>query len=141
MKRIIGIGVSLLLLSSCIQEVQPVPEGSGSSSTGKAEALLELSLAVDTLESKAVISAASLPTGSKVGVHLVDATSTGLYNGHDYSNVLYTMSSGKLTSDQEVMLTPTSGTVYAYYIQVFLCGTLSKRIYCIIEGGNMLIQK
>lgn len=115
MKRIIGIGVSLLLLSSCIQEVQPVPEGSGSSSTGKAEALLELSLAVDTLESKAVISAASLPTGSKVGVHLVDATSTGLYNGHDYSNVLYTMSSGKLTSDQEVMLTPTSGTVYAYY--------------------------
>lgn len=115
MKRIIIFGLFAVLFSSCMQEsLEPVGQGSYEGNT-PTEASLELSVAVDSLESKSVITSSTLPAGAQVGVHLVDGTSTGFYQGHDYSNVLYTMNSGKLTTDETVMLTPTSGTVYAYY--------------------------
>lgn len=115
MKRIIISGLFAVLFSSCMQEsLEPVGQGSYEGNT-PTEASLELSVAVDSLESKSVITSSTLPAGAQVGVHLVDGTSTGFYQGHDYSNVLYTMNSGKLTTDETVMLTPTSGTVYAYY--------------------------
>lgn len=114
MKRFIIFGLSMVLFSSCIQEVLESNLLSDSTASGQSVPL-ELSLAVDTLESKAIITSSVLPSGSKVGVHLVDGSSSGLYNGRDYSNVLYTYTSGQMTTSEEVMLTPTSGSVYAYY--------------------------
>lgn len=114
MKRFIIFGLSMVLFSSCVQESLEPDLLSDSTDSGQSVPL-ELSLAVDTLESKAIITSSVLPDGSKVGVHLVDGSSSGLYNGRDYSNVLYTYSSGQMTASEEVMLTPTSGSVYAYY--------------------------
>lgn len=81
-----------------------------------AQANLDLTLAVDSLQSKAIVSSLTLPVGSKVGVFVEDLTGNGLYQGHDYKNVMYTSSGNKLTGpSKKVMLTPTTGRAYAYY--------------------------
>lgn len=112
MKRILFLLPFVGLLCSAVSCVEDSLDVSVNDDTK----VLQLSLYVDSLNSKAVVNGSSLPEGSRVGICLFDSDGDGYYQGKDYHNVGYVVNGSKLQDpDTEIRLSKASGTLYAYY--------------------------
>lgn len=77
---------------------------------------LKLTLNIDSLSTRGVISGSMLPSGSEVGVYVTDVDNSGYYMGEEYTNVRYTVNGSDLVKpDQEIMLAPSEALLYAYF--------------------------
>ena len=75
-----------------------------------------LGLAIDVLQndSRAIVEGTSLPHQSKIGL-AVQTYKGADYENKGYNNVLYTVSGGTCSTDEDVLLSATEAKVYAYY--------------------------
>ena len=112
MKGIIYLaGLMAFMFTSCTG----VGELDGDEAPGADMAPLELSMSVDSVESKSIIEGTSLPFSSEVGVYMTDGTGNGFYQGHDYRNIRYVYALGRLSTDKDVLLSSVPATIHAYY--------------------------
>lgn len=75
-----------------------------------------LGLAIEILQSdsRAIVEGTSLPDQSKVGLAVKNYQGVD-YENKGYNNVLYTVSGGTCSTDEDVLLSATEAKVYAYY--------------------------
>ena len=131
--RIVATAFAASALFSCGRELVDVEMGGGESASA-----LDLSLCLDTLESKAIVSGTVLPYGSKVGVFVEDETGNGYYQGHDYRNVSFQVTGNRLMNpSKKIMLTPTTGIAYAYYPYVANATLASLSVNALSQTDHM----
>ena len=75
---------------------------------------LNLSVSVQKLESRAIITGNALPDASQIGVWVTDKSGAD-YNNRGYANVLYTTTGNTCSSETAVLLDAKPATLYAFF--------------------------